>query len=233
MTTFKATLLIVAGLTVGSTLFARMSDTVPASWSPEQVVATVNDHAITVADIDAELARMLGFPLDAVPDDQREMMRGEMESEILDGLITRHLIQAQVAISDFDVSDDDVDEFIARVESDMPDASLSLLDELEKAGISEDAFRDSVRHDLRAQQLFESVVADVADPTNDEVELFYEENSELFLFGEADESLSFDEVRDDIAMRLGETRRWEVMQAWVNTLKAGASIEYSTVRKAS
>jgi len=227
MTTTKATVLLVAALAVGTTLYARMGEEATTPRSPDALVATVNGTAITVADVDGELARMLGFPLDVVPAEQLAAMRNEMEPEILEGLVAMHLVQAHLDASDFEVSTEDVDAFVATIESELPNET-DLAEQLEQAGVSMADFRISVAEDLRAQHVLESVFADVAEPTDDEVAAFYDENTELFRFGEGDETIPFDEVRDDIGLRLGETRRLEAMQRWVESLKSEATIEYTT-----
>jgi hypothetical protein len=227
MTTTKATVLVVAALAVGTTLYARMGEDAAPARSPDAVVATVNGAAITAADVDVELARMLGFPLDAVPAEQLEAMRSEIEPEILESLIGMQLVQAHVEASEFEAAEADIDEFVQRIESELPE-STSLAEQLEAAGVSEAEFRESVADDLRARHVLEGVFADVAEPTDEEIKAFYDENTELFRVEDAEDAVPFEEVRGDIALRIGETRRWEVMRQWVETLKAEATIEYLT-----
>jgi len=205
----------------GDGVSAEKTSWKPVEWGPpDQVLVTVNGTDITRADVNEEIEAVVIGPDGYVPEDVLQSARAELTPQIKEMLITRTLLQQAADAEDVSVSEAEIEEVIEEISSRLPpDTSL---DEIRTGlGISDEQWRAQLMRELRINKLLESRVTGLAVPTNEEIEAFY---TDVVAANSAPDTVSLDEVRDDIATELQSRKQREAVESYIGELKGNASI---------
>jgi peptidyl-prolyl cis-trans isomerase C len=148
--------------------------------NPTAVVAVVNGENVTQADVQNEAMMMLSRMRGRVPPERLSQMRGEIEAQSRDAVITKKLLDKAVKDEQISVSDAELDEAIAKFkENTQPGVTLE--DLLAGNNMTMDEFRKSLSNDLRINKLIEAHITNAAQPTDAELQAYYSEHKEQFL----------------------------------------------------
>ncbi|MBI2439937.1 MAG: peptidylprolyl isomerase [Lentisphaerae bacterium] len=144
---------------------------VAVSNSPETVLVQVNDQAITQGDLDVEiskLARMMQSQ--GRSDDQFAMMLPAIRPQILDSLIVRSLLAGEFLKKKITAADGEINGEIERIKASLP-KNRTLEELLKLNGVSDQVFRDDIAEQVKFGKLL-----NIGEPTDKELNEFYEEN---------------------------------------------------------
>jgi len=147
-----------------------------SSKAPSTVVLVkVDDNIITQGDVDKETAQMKQMMKKrGVPDQQLDSMMIQFESQIIDGLVTRALLENEYAKNKIKITDDEVKKEIQQIEATLP-KSMTIEMMLKQSGLTQSSFE----HDVKEQLKIEKLLA-IPEPTDEEIKEFYSENKEKY-----------------------------------------------------
>lgn len=146
---------------------------------PATVVVTVDETEITQGDVDAEIQQMLARAGRSLPPERLAQMKGQMTQQVLDSLIIRTLLRNAIDTQDVQVEASEVDEGIERLQASLPEG-VTMDQQLERLNLTEAELREALELDLRINKLIMSQIEEVEEPTEEEIQAFYEENAERF-----------------------------------------------------
>lgn len=142
---------------------------------PAEVIITVDDQKMTRGDYDretADISRMMKKR--GVPPEQFEQMVKNFKPQIVEGLVTRALINQACADKQITVTDEDIAAKIAAFEKNLP-KNITLDGVLKQSGLSREMFEKDIREQLKLEKLLQ-----VGKATEEQVIAYYEENKARF-----------------------------------------------------
>jgi hypothetical protein len=138
-------------------------------------------------------------------------------SQALDRLVTKKLVDAEVAREKITVSSSDVDDEIGRIEDQMVKQGATLKEALEQQGMTE----SDLREQLLLQKKLEKILGNKIEVTDEDVAQYMEQSG-----GVAPAGIDDAEFKDQIREQLkGQKFNVEVGK-WIAAAKADASIRY-------
>jgi len=105
--------------------------------------------------------------------------RPQLERQVLDGLITRELLEQEADSIGVEISDDRVDEMLAQFTAQFPNESAYLM-ALEQEGFTEEEFRSELRRQMVIEEVIQTRVYDEVSVTEEKMRSFYEDNPQYF-----------------------------------------------------
>lgn len=145
---------------------------------PSAVIVRVDGVEITEGEVAGEMERMMAR-FGSVPPEQLAGMRDQLRQNILDHLITKQLLLNKVEELEITIEDAEFEETIEMISQQIPPGS-SLSEQLASMGMSEEEFQEQLREEMLINQLFEQVLSDMEDPTEEEIAAYYEANPSEF-----------------------------------------------------
>ncbi len=142
---------------------------------PAEVIITVNEQKVTRGDYNREteeVTRMMKRR--GVPEAQFEKMIQSFKPQIVDGLVTRALINQACADKKIAVSDEELAAKIAAFEKNLP-KNLTLDGVLKQSGLTREMFENDMREQLKLEKLLQ-----IGQATEEQVIAYYEENKTRF-----------------------------------------------------
>ena len=145
-----------------------------------KVVAVVNGQEIPSDHVRFEFNRILrDFPRKMKPKDQRMVVKGIIENEIV-----RELVYQQAKAEGVQVTSEEIEDTLKNLKKGYPD-DKAWKEALKARGIDEARIRHSIEQDLMARQLLENQVRGKVEITDAQVKNFYEEHQDRFRRPEA------------------------------------------------
>lgn len=138
-------------------------------------------------------------------------------SQALDRLITKKLVDAEVARKKIVVSPADMDAEVKKIEDSVTKQGGTLKEALDQQGMTE----EDLREQLLLQKKLEKLLGDRIDVTDDEVARYMAQGDGL-----APSGISNADFRDQIREQLKEQKFNEEVGKWIAAAKAKASIRY-------
>lgn len=154
-----------------------------ASYSSGEVVnriaAVVNDSVITLYELNSSLKEVTGLDpekLRAMDEDRylRSCRR------VLDRLINERIAREKIKELGIEVTPEEVDSYIRRVEKERGLTHEELVTELEKRGLSYEDYRERVKHDLEKMRLIQREVKSKIVVTDEAVAEYYNNHQDQF-----------------------------------------------------
>ena len=156
-----------------------------------ETVATVNGEKITEEELDFELKQQYG-------------------SEVLDSLITNKIIELEADKLKLEVTQEEIDAEYVNY-ADMYGGEEGLLDAL--TAYNMDA--DDIKEDVKIYLLTVKVMEEYIDIKEEDVQTYYDENTELCATEEG-ETPAFEDVKEDVHKALLEARVNEQYSTWLD-----------------
>lgn len=145
----------------------------PMGGDPDAVVIRVEGDEITRGDIMREVDMLMNRMRGQVPPQQMAAMRDEIIEGATEQLITRRLLLNQVQTDGVTVEDEEIDEIIAMFRGQLPPGA-SLEDQLLQTGMTFDELKDNLRQELAVNKMLEAKLADMMEPSEEDIVAFYE-----------------------------------------------------------
>jgi len=138
---------------------------------------SVNNHLIDDEAIETEFKRLLRVCSSRLPPEEVQKQIPALRRQAKDQAINRHLLLEEALRRKIDVSDEEMDLFLAqlpRQQTPGPDVNKHP----QKTALDSDTIRDAIRDACRIEKLVNAIIASVPEPTSDEA-LKYLKESEL------------------------------------------------------
>ncbi|MCB1069284.1 MAG: peptidylprolyl isomerase [Verrucomicrobia bacterium] len=163
------------------TLPADITDNLqaPVSANPDEVVATVNGESITRGELDKEIAQVLTRMGSQMPPERIQQMRGQVESQMLDSLVTRKVLIDKVADMGIEVTDADIEEALDTLKSSVP-PGMTFEQALAAQGMTEASLMENLGTELKIKKLIDAQAETIPEATDEEITTYYNENQEQF-----------------------------------------------------
>jgi peptidyl-prolyl cis-trans isomerase C len=154
-----------------------------AAQAPEQdpgaMVASVNGYVITAGELSQELEGLLAQFGARVPAEQLQALEPKMREQALENLITKQLLLQEADRQGIDPTEQEITAELATVESQFPSPEV-FQEQLAAMGISAERLNRDIENHLKIKTVFEKATASVAPVTDEEINSFYNENSDTF-----------------------------------------------------
>lgn len=184
------------------------------------VVATVNGEEIVNQDLDTSIRQFRQVADAQGVDTAAPEAQAEIRSQALEVLVNTKLLLQQASEEGFSVSDEEVDERLESIESEIGGADV-LAERLNELGIDTDRLRSDVRDELLIQQLLDSLFeSSEIVVTDDEIAGVYENAG-----GEEAGLPPLEEVRDQIIDQVQASKEQQVIDEYLGSVRATADIE--------
>jgi peptidyl-prolyl cis-trans isomerase SurA len=118
----------------------------------DRIIAVVNKDTILQSELDELMDYVAEGELRGLSGDSLEQARGELEMDILDGLIANKLIEQAMDRADIEIGDREVEAAIADVANQNGMSVERLFTELERQGIQMEEYRSELRKQIRQYQ---------------------------------------------------------------------------------
>jgi len=148
------------------------------------VLVTVNDVKITRGEVDKRIAEMLGPQAETLSPEKLTEIRHQLDQRALDSMIVEALLTKEVEKQNVLIKNEEIDEALTQLKGSLP-PEVKLEEYLKSIGLTEKDLRESVGKNLRIKKLVEQQVADIAVPSDKEIEVFYADNVEKFQMPES------------------------------------------------
>lgn len=163
-------------------LFSQPFDTAPvmtASANPTAVIAVVDGKDITQGEIDGETMKMMDMASRKMPPERIAQMKDRFAEQAMENLILKTILVGQIDKENVTISDEEKTEAITKFTSSLP-TGVTLDDLIAKNNWTKEEFDKNLTMDLRINKLLESQTKTVAQPTEADIEKFYDENKARF-----------------------------------------------------
>jgi len=150
----------------------------PVALDPDEILISVNDSQLTRAEAMRQVQLRLGGPPPPdMPAERVQMIQRQVLSKVIDEFVKRELLLREADRLDIQAPAEEVEKTLSGIRERTPEGR-------DPKGILSDgpAGRDSLRNEvitgIRVEKLLAAVLPAVAEPTDDEVAAFLEENRE-------------------------------------------------------
>lgn len=206
--------------------------------SADTVVATVNGDDILFSQVQREVESALAAAPSLPPSDALQEQLPALLSRSLENVITRKLVRGAVKEEEVSVPESEVVKRLRQINSKI-EGDKKLTEVLAEQGMSLDEFRAKLTEEMEAKKLVEIHTAEVQEPTEEEIEDYYEANSNKFIRPqtagaddtesaddrEESEVISLEEAKGQIKTYLQQKGRQDALSRYINKLEERAEIE--------
>jgi hypothetical protein len=197
-----------------------MFDGVKQFASTYKSVAKVNGKSISEAELNTSVSQLTANAEAQGVDVTAEETIAEIRSQSLDMLINTELLKQEAAKREIAITDEDVDKRITTLTEDVGGEEV-LKERMMQFGIDNKTLRRDVKNELTIQALLDQVFSEKGIVVSEEeIKEFYDQA------GGAKAGLpKIEEVRDQIEVQIKQSKQQEVVTAFIEEVKAGATIE--------
>lgn len=143
--------------------------------APTTVLVQVDDKTITQADVDAETAEIGNMMKNrGITPEQFTALLPKFKAQILDGLVTRALLNAECAKKNITVTDADVKKEIEKFKANLP-KKVTMDMVMKQSGMSQAMFETDIKEQLKLEKLL-----GIAEPTDEEIAKYYQDYKTRF-----------------------------------------------------
>jgi len=186
----------------------------------EKTAATVDDEVITVAQLDAEIDKVLAQRPDIFDSEKGSITEAGGRLMILNELIDRVLLAQGAEKIGVAITDEEVAEQVEGIKSAYPDED-AFKESLTQAGATFEVFESQIRHELLAKKVREALTP-VSTITDEDARAYFVENREYY---EAQGIQSYEEISLTIETILLNLQRDKEFERFLDELRSNATIE--------
>jgi len=146
---------------------------------PNAVIVVVEGKEITRGEIDEQVGKMMEMARRRVPPERLAQMQGRFAQQAVDNLILKTLLTKAIDKENIQVTDEEVTEALDKYKESLP-PGMEIKDLIERNQWTQEEFDKNLRLDLRINKLLENQVADMGEPSDEEIADFYKENIKHF-----------------------------------------------------
>ena len=137
----------------------------------DATVATVNGQAITKSQLDREVK----FRYGSQAGDPSSSQYKQLETQMLDTLITQQIINAEAQKQGINVSDDEINKAVDQ-QKQAAGGDDKLKSKMSNAGVSDDQLRGMMKDDIYFQKLLANVTKNAANVTDQQAQDYYNQH---------------------------------------------------------
>ncbi|MEM7146506.1 MAG: peptidylprolyl isomerase [Verrucomicrobiota bacterium] len=188
-TLFSFLVVCVLVLGVGSTTVVAQDEAAPTpapaadaaapAITPDTVIVTVDGKEITTGMVDRVFQGAFSRQISQLPPEQMAAAQQQAAQAIVGELVARALLSNAAATAELKASSEEIDEALEKIESQLPPGA-DIGQYLTAMGQTEGELRSDIADELAIQKLVEEKTAEVAEPGDEELKKFYDENSDQF-----------------------------------------------------
>ena len=142
----------------------------------ERILAVVGDDIVLESEVN-ERARPFLQEISALPDaNQRKQRATAVRREVLDNVISEHLLLQQADELKLSVTSEEIDRSIEQIKKDYGLTDTQLQDELRRQGLNMASYRQSTRREILKYRVLNIAVGSKVQVTDNDVENYYERN---------------------------------------------------------
>ena len=148
--------------------------------APPVCVVEVNGAKLMQNELDQRLRAILAEQrLDALPPQQLQSISARIKDYIVDEFIAKTLLFEDAARQKIEATDEEVSAEIATIRGTLPE-DLTLEDLLAQRGVTIDVLREDIKRSLTIAKLIETHVEGLPEPTDEDIEAFYNNQPDAF-----------------------------------------------------
>tara|TARA_B100000508_G_scaffold93645_1_gene73177 strand:- start:942 stop:1769 length:828 start_codon:yes stop_codon:yes gene_type:complete len=191
-----------------------------AAQESNATVAVVNGQKIINSELDTSVQQFTQVAVAQGIDTTTQAAQEEIRGQALEVLINTELLKQSAAERGHSVSDEDVTNRIAEIETELGGAE-TLADRMETLGISDKQLREDVHDELLIQLLLDDIFAEAnIEVTQEEIEQVYS------IAGGEDAGLpTLDEVTEQVREQIIASKEQEAIDGFLSGLRDNAEIE--------
>lgn len=148
-----------------------------------------------------------------------QTLESQYGKDTMDTLVLETVVRQELDKKNVWVSEEEVESEMQEINTLLSEQGQTLQDYLAFQGISEQSFRNNVMLNMRIRKTLEQEVT----VSEEEIDSYIEENKEMF---SEDVDTESEEFRSSIREQLADQKINESASAWVEKLRASASIKY-------
>lgn len=147
------------------------------AWGGElldRVVAVVNDEVITLSELNQEAAPFLDQIKNEVPDSRQENQMSQARKEVLEKMIDQELIRQEAANEHIRVTEEEVDQTLARIAQDNNTTVENIRKKLQASGASLENYRENIRMQILRSRLVGRNIRAKTVVSDEQIKDYYE-----------------------------------------------------------
>jgi FKBP-type peptidyl-prolyl cis-trans isomerase (trigger factor) len=191
-----------------------------ASQESNATVAIVNDEEITGKDLNTSIQQFNQAALAQGVDISSPEVAADIRNQSLEVLVNTTLLRQAANSRGIEVTDEEAAERLETIEAEIGGAEV-LQSRIDELGLTRSDLEEDIREEILIQTLLDSIFAEA------QIEVTEEEIAEVYAAaGGVEAGLPpLDEVRDQVEAQVKGGKEQEVIDGYLDTLKADAQIE--------
>ena len=199
----KGILISIVALVVG--VVALNGWALNAQDEKDNLLVTVEGDEITRGDVDQRIKTLLGARAKGLSPEQLAQIKRSLDQRVVQNMIIEALLTKAVKEQHIAIAEDEVNQVLGRLKASLP-PDTDFQSYLKSIGFSEKDLAGAISKDLKIKKLLEAKVADVAGPTDAEIQQFYDDNPDQF---KTPEGMSVRHILVSVTPDDGEMKRKE------------------------
>lgn len=174
---FAITFLMIAGLAFAAcNPNPTTTTTGDGTVDPNETAATVNGKAIKLEDVERALKQQAaGQEATLSP---LELAAARLE--VLQGLIQQEVLFQKAEAEQVVPSEEDITAAVNKFKTDSGQSAEKFQQEMQKAGVTEESLRDTIKKRLAAEKLVDKITSKIEPVTDNDIQSFYNSNPDAF-----------------------------------------------------
>ncbi len=191
-----------------------------AALSKNKAVAKVNNRKISRYDLDVSMSQIATGAAAQGADVESAEVKKEIQTQALDMLVNTELLKQEASARNIKIGGEEVEARLETLKTDVGGEAV-LKERMAEFNIDEKTLRRDIKNELTIQKLLAAVFAEkTVAVTEEEIKAFYDQA------GATEAGLpALEEVRVQIETQLKTAKEQEVVTAYIEELRAKATIE--------
>lgn len=175
---FAITFLMIAGLvfTACNPNPTTGNSSTGGEVDPNETAATVNGKAVTMEDVERALKQQAAGQEATLS--QLELAAARLQ--VLENLIQQEVLFQKAEAEQTVPKDEEVTAELNKMKTESGKSAEQFQQEMQKAGVTEESLRDSIKKQLAIKQLIDKITGKIEPVNDNEIESFYNSNPEAF-----------------------------------------------------
>lgn len=145
---------------------------------PSEVLARVGEHTLARRTADQDIDVRVAAIADRVPPTEMARVREQTLAKIIEQFVIRSVLLDEAKAQKIEVTPDDEQKALAKIEEHLKSQGRSLEETLENSPIGKDRMMEEVHVGITIDKLMASRLADVQEPSEEEIAAFMQENAQ-------------------------------------------------------
>lgn len=152
--------------------------TIQPPTDPSEILARVGEHTLSRSTADQDIDVRVAAIADRVPPSEMPRVREQTLAKIIEQFVIRSVLLDEAKAQKIEVTPDDEQKAFAKIEEHLKSQGRSLQETLENSPIGKDRMIEEVHVGITIDKLMASRLADVQEPSEEEIAAFMQENAQ-------------------------------------------------------